>query len=668
MNLFGGRRVSKIYFPGVFILILGMLVCSNDVSGQFYNGMQMGFGKNRVQFKEFQWTYYKYDNFDVYFYLGGKELALYTAKYVEESLENIEDKLDTSLDDKMQFIVYNTLSDLKQSNIGLVQNETYNTGGVTHIVGKKIFLYFDGNHENLNRQIKAGIGQTIVNQLLYGSSIGSQIKNTSLFPFPDWYMNGLVSYISEEWNAEIENHVKEGVLSGAYNKFNRLTGEEATYAGHALWHYIAEKHGESSISNIVYMAKVSRRLESGFLYILGISFKNLVEEALNYYREQYEGQDNEENLPDEYIQKKVKEKVVYDQLKLSPEGTYAAYTYNRSGKYKVYLKDQITGKRTKVLKKGYRLDEKVDYSYPLIAWHPSGRILAMMIERKGEPRMLYYLLDENMAEEVIMYQFEKILDFAYSDDGLKMVMSAVIKGQTDIFVYDIGSNSFEQITKDHYDDLYPRFINNSSDIVFSSNRTSDTIRMERKYKPEKVQDRYDIFMYRYNRESNILRRVTNTPLANEIQAMQYEPGYISFLSDRNGIYNRYVGWFDSTISYIDTTTHYRYFTNSFAITDYPRNIDMHDFAPDIGKYGQVVHDGRKHLLQIYDIVPFSSLPKLSPSNSFYMEQLINLYGESRSAEGEKPKTGSKPGRLKRGFKTVRQSDAIRELMQSDTLK
>jgi len=343
MNLFGGRRVSKIYFPGVFILILGMLVCSNDVSGQFYNGMQMGFGKNRVQFKEFQWTYYKYDNFDVYFYLGGKELALYTAKYVEESVENIEDKLDTSLDDKMQFIVYNTLSDLKQSNIGLVQNETYNTGGVTHIVGKKIFLYFDGNHENLNRQIKAGIGQTIVNQLLYGSSIGSQIKNTSLFPFPDWYMNGLVSYISEEWNAEIENHVKEGVLSGAYNKFNRLTGEEATYAGHALWHYIAEKHGESSISNIVYMAKVSRRLESGFLYILGISFKNLVEEALNYYREQYEGQDNEENLPDEYIQKKVKEKVVYDQLKLSPEGTYAAYTYNRSGKYKVYLKDQITG-------------------------------------------------------------------------------------------------------------------------------------------------------------------------------------------------------------------------------------------------------------------------------------------------------------------------------------
>ncbi len=82
-------------------------------------------------------------------------------------------------------------------------------------------------------------------------------------------MNGLVSYISEDWNSDIDNKVKDGILSGRYDKFNRLTGEEARYAGHALWQYIADKYGESSISNIIYMAKVSRRLESGFLYISG---------------------------------------------------------------------------------------------------------------------------------------------------------------------------------------------------------------------------------------------------------------------------------------------------------------------------------------------------------------------------------------------------------------
>ncbi|MEZ5146180.1 MAG: hypothetical protein R2759_03560 [Bacteroidales bacterium] len=70
------------------------------------------------------------------------------------------------------------------------------------------------------------------------------------------------------------------------------------------------------------------------------------------------------------------------------------------------------------------------------------------------------------------------------------------------------------------------------------------------------------------------RRVTETPLANcnEIRPMQYENGYITYSSDQNGIYNRYLGWFDSAISYIDTTTHYRYFTNSYPISNYNRNI------------------------------------------------------------------------------------------------
>ncbi len=657
-----GLRVPTTWIPlvvAVFLALPGL--------GQFYNGSQMSFGKNRVQFKEFQWTYYKYDNYDIYFYLGGKELALYTARFIEDNLEGIEDKLDTSLDDKIQFIVYNTLTDLKQSNIGLVQNESYNTGGVTHIIGKKVFLYFDGNHQNFDRQIRAGIAQTIVNQLLYGTSIGSQIKNTSLFPFPDWYMNGLVSYVSEDWNSEIDDHVKDGVLTGRFDKFNQLTGEEATYAGHAFWQYIAEKYGESSISNIVYMAKVSRRLESGFLYILGISFKNLVKEALDYYRERYSGMDNDRELPGDYIQKRIKSKTVYDNVKLSPDGAYAAYTYNRYGKYKLYLKDMATGKTRKILKEGYRLDEKIDYSYPKLAWHPSGKILAIMVERKGEPVMYYYVLDDKKSEKITLFQFEKILDFAYSPDGFKLVMSAVIKGQTDVFVYDIAANSYDHITRDHYDDLHPRFINTAGDIIFSSNRISDTLRYESRYDPGDVQKKYDLFLYRAGQQDNILRRVTNTPLANEFQAMAYEPGYITYLSDQNGIYNRYIGWFDSAISYIDTTTHYRYFTNSFPITDYSRNILGHDVVPEIGKYGQVLYRDQEYLIQVHDQVPFSALTPLSLTNTPYMDMQVNLYGERQQVVESGPPSGLTGGRtgVARGFRTVRQSEAVEEWRATD---
>jgi hypothetical protein len=651
---------------GLFAAFLFVVMLFPQISkAQFYNGSQMNFGKNRVQFKEFLWTYYKFDDYDIYFYLGGQELALYTAKFVDEQLEGIENKLDTGLEDKIQFIIFNNLTDLKQSNIGLVSDERYNTGGVTHIIGRKVFLYFDGSHKNLDIQIRAGLAQTIVNQLLYGSSIGSQIKNTSLFPFPDWYMKGLVSYISEDWNTEIDNWVKDGILSGKFNKFNQLGGEEATWAGHAFWRYIAEKYGESSIANIIYMAKVSRRLESGFLYILGISFKNLQNEAITYYRDRYSLDDSLRYLPTESFIGKVKPKVVYNKLRLSPDGVNAVYTFNREGQYKVYLQNIMSGKRKKLMKAGYRLEEKIDYSYPLLAWHPTGKILAILVERKGEIFLYYYLLDENKFEKVILFQFEKVLDLSYSDDGLSLVMSAVIRGQSDIFVYDIGSNSFRQITKDHFDDLTPRFIINSRDIIFSSNRFSDTIRFENKYKPGKVQERTDLFLYHLNTNDNILRRVTNTPLANEIQPSGYQPDYISFLSDANGIFNRYIGKFDSTIDYIDTTTHYRYSTVSFPVTDYSRNILDLDVVPEINKYTQAIYSNRKYKLQVYDLPPAESVVPLQVKNTAYMDYLFNLYGSQSQAENDQS-PGQETQTKKRGFSTVRQSDAIREII-ADTL-
>ena len=655
---------NSIDFVKMLFLLLLELAMGKEVSAQFYNGSQMSFGKNRVQFKEFQWTYYKFDDFDVYFYLGGKELALYTSKFVKDHLDEIEDKLDTGLDDKMQFIVFNNLTDLKQSNIGLINDEQYNTGGITHIIGKKVFIYFDGSHANFDRQIRAGVAQSIVNQLLYGSSIGSQMKNTSLFPFPDWYMKGLVSYVSEDWNTEIDNWVKDGILSGKFNKFNQLTGDEATYAGHAFWRYIAEKYGGSTISNIIYMAKVSRRLESGFLYVLGISFKNLQAESLSYYRELYEQSDSLRAFPNESMLKRVKTQRMYSRLKLSPDGSNLVYAYNNYGQYKVLMRNLNTGKTKKLMKAGFRLEDKVDYSYPLTAWHPSGKILSILVEKKGEIYLYSYLKDEKKMEKVILYQFEKVLDMAYSTDGRSIVMSAVQNGQSDIFVYDIGSNSYEQITKDHYDDLYPRFINNSKEIVFSSNRINDTIRFENKYKPGEVQERYDLFLYDYQKKSNLLRWVTKTPLSNEIKAMEYENKYISFLSDKNGIYNRYIGQFDSAISYIDTTTHYRYYTRSFPVTDYSRNIIEHDIVPEIDKLAQVIYKDRKYFMQVYDRLPVQLLESTSNENTLYMNQLVDIYGKKPEPTPLQKAESRSGGPLKRkGFTTARQSDAIREIKE-----
>ncbi|MCK7536910.1 MAG: hypothetical protein MZV63_41105 [Marinilabiliales bacterium] len=76
-------------------------------AGQFYNGMQMNFGKNRVQYKDFFWTYFRFEEIDCYYNEFGREVAEYASAVAHDKLDEIEDYFDYSLDKRLILIVYN---------------------------------------------------------------------------------------------------------------------------------------------------------------------------------------------------------------------------------------------------------------------------------------------------------------------------------------------------------------------------------------------------------------------------------------------------------------------------------------------------------------------------------------------------------------------------------
>ena len=89
------------------------------VAAQFYNGYQMDFGKNRVQYDDNRfWSYMKFQYFDTYFYVGGQEIAAYVGRTAGDDLKKIEELLDYKLDGRIQFVIYNKLSEAKQTKIG----------------------------------------------------------------------------------------------------------------------------------------------------------------------------------------------------------------------------------------------------------------------------------------------------------------------------------------------------------------------------------------------------------------------------------------------------------------------------------------------------------------------------------------------------------------------
>lgn len=612
-------------------LVYALLLLPMLASSQFYNGYQMDFGRSRVQFDDFLWTYYRFDRFDTYFYLNGKELAIHTAKYAELELLKYEDELDTYLEWNIQFIIFNNLNDLKQSNIGLAAESEYNIGGISYILGNKVILYFDGSMVNFERQIRQGIAHVLLQNAIFGNNIGSQVMNSFLSNFPEWYTLGLIAYLAEDWDTEIDNRIRNAIQSGKYKKFNRMVMDENLVkdAGYSFWRFIAQKYGKSNIVSIINMTRVSRSIETGFQYVLGLTLDRLYEEWLNYYTTESETAQTDRFLPPDdkiitgkKVLKRNSSDRVYSEFRVSPDGKFAALVTNETGKYKVWLKDLNSGKLKKIYTGGYKLDEKIDYSYPILTWHPSGRFLTMVLEKKGLIWLYFYNVDERELTGQNIFGFDKVLDISYSNDGRKLLFSGVQQGQNDIFLFTISSGSYEQVTNDIWDDLDPRFLDNSGKIIFSSNRPGDTLQWDEPTQPGVIGKYYDLFIYDFRAKDPILRRVTNTPVASEKQPQPYMDGYFSFLSDENGIYNEYLGMLDSAVAYVDTTVHYRYFTQSFAVTNYQKSIKELHITPTAGYKTWIVNDKLYDKLYIDNLMLPEMLVPENLNNTAYMNQLL----------------------------------------------
>ena len=202
--------------------IFALCLLTISVSGQFYNGTKMIFGKNRIQYSEYLWSHYKYDKFNIYFYEKGKNLADYVARSAYLQLNELEVQFEYKLKKKIQFIVYNTQNQSKESNIGNYPDEKLNTGSFTRVVGNKVFLHFDGSHENFDGQIRSGISKFLVDEIIFGTDFSDEIKNETLIKFPDWYYEGLIAYLSENWSVKIEGEIKSYFKDGYFEKFNWL--------------------------------------------------------------------------------------------------------------------------------------------------------------------------------------------------------------------------------------------------------------------------------------------------------------------------------------------------------------------------------------------------------------------------------------------------------------
>ncbi len=561
MKKFGflkSNSISNYFLPVIFFIGCCSLPIENCNAQSMTN---VKFGKNRVQYHNFTWQYFTSDNFITYFSLGGQEIGRYTAENAEKVLPEIEKILEYRLEDPVEILVYNDVSDVKQSNIGF-DTELTNTGGVTHVVENKIFVFFNGDHTDLDRQIREGIAEVLINNMMFGGNVQEVLQNAVLLNLPVWFTDGIIAYSGVTWSADLDNELRTAILSGKFKKFNRLSGEEARLAGHAVWWYVSQTYGEEAVPNLLYLTRINRSIESGFLFVLGASTSKVISEWYKYNEDRFSREALDKPDPEEntvvYRTKKSKAKYLHDQVKISADGSHIAFATNLLGQVRVYVMDTKTKKLKKILKESFKTVEQAnDTEYPILAWDPTGRKLAVVYELRDQIKLMFYNTEDGKKEITNIEKFQRVHSIGYTDDPRMMVMSASNKGQSDIYTYYLPTTRTDQITNDRYDDRNPSYvqIGNQKGILFSSNRPDDTLRTERAdtfaYNPN-----FDIFYCNLAQRSDVLLRVTNTRFTNEDYPLQYNNYRFSYLSDQNGIYNRFLSYFDSTFSHFDTLYYY----------------------------------------------------------------------------------------------------------------
>ena len=596
------------------------------VHGQFYYGSQQEFGKSRVQYQPFYWTYYDYNDYQVYFYEGCRDIAKYVSYRAEFHLKDLQKKLDYQNNTKLQILTYSNQGDFRQSNLGLSTDVTANTGGTTKIVGTKLSVYFNGNLAALDRQIRAGIAEALVNEMLFGGKTRNVLMNSTFLNLPDWYTKGLIAYLSEGWNTDIDNITNDGITFDRYFSLSRLSDKDAVVIGQAMWQHVADTYGESSIANILYMTKVSRNVDNAFMFVVGNDTKGLLYEWIDATARNNARKDTTQKFPtQDPIVLKPKTFRDYYQLKISPDGKHVIYARNEMTQHRIYTQDLTTGKKTRIAKWGPKIDRINDLTYPLLAWHPNGQAFAAIHEKKGVIYLsMYNLADKDRVDKPIT-GIEKVKSFAYSPDGKKIVMSAVkkAKGQSDIFIYQINAGGLEQITNDIWDDETPHFINKGHQIAFASNRTHDTIKESDNGKFEFEQSKFhNIFLYDCKTKSKILYRVTDTKNIQESEPTDFYDGYFTYLSDQNGIKNRFVAKLDSVISFVDTTEHYKYVFNAHPISNYKTSVLEQDVNIKANKVAEIFYVNGFEYMYINDISKTDVTKNYSLRNTYYRRAQI----------------------------------------------
>ena len=510
------------------------------------------FGRNKVQYKDYDWYYIQTKHFDIYFTGEGKNIAEFAASAIEDALAQIENSINYKITKRISVILYDSQNEFQETNV----IDSYlgeGTGGFTELFKNRIVLPFSGNYKMFRHVIHHELVHGVMNDLFYGGALQNIVSSNTAVNLPLWFSEGLAEYLSLGWDTNTDQFIRDAAINEYLPDISQLDGYFAYRGGQAVFYYIAKKYGKEKVAELIMNVKGKGGVDQGMKASIGLTVEELNERWKKDVKRVFWPDITNRKDPDEFAKRMTdprKDNSSYNiSPAISPQGDKIVYISNKDYFFDVYLMDANTGKEIKRLVKGNRtVDfEELNILTPGISWSPDGKKVAISAKSGGDDA-IFIINAEDGSSENVPVRFPSIETVDWSKDGKKLAFSAQNYDAGNIYIYDFETGKVEKLTDDIFSDHDPRWSFDGKKIYFSSDRDSIAALRSDYHGYEMYRHNYDqVDLYEVDVATKAVRRLTNYPFSDEKYALPSPSGdELLFISDYNGINNIYKIKIDST--------------------------------------------------------------------------------------------------------------------------
>ena len=486
-------------------------------------------GKNRIQYKSFDWEVMYTNNFEFYYNANALNIAEIASSFLEDKFSELTNNIGHQPFKKTKVFIYNSERDKEQSNIGINEADEFLFSNLS-LNNRIIFKVAYNNNLNVfKNNLSYEFNKVLIRDLMHGNlSFAKRFGKVSFINIPEWFSDGAARYLAYGWDIEMDNVIRDYFLTKQKKSLNKISDEQSKYIGQSIWNYISVTYGKNTISNIINLTKIIRNPEKAISSSLGINYNNFIQNWSNYYYS---------NISNKYIRDELENpelnqvnnfgKII--DLKKNQSDEFILFSAIK-GNYKRLVLYNIKQKKFKVLDRIKSSEKNNSY---FLDWKNDENILYIK-NLKGENNLITRNIYSNSKAYKSLYRFEKINGFSFNTKQNLIALSATVNNQSDIYLLSANSENLKKLTDDMYHDIYPSFLKNSTSVIFSSNRNS--IDLENIDSSENISEYYNLYLYNLDTTSTKLYKLTNT-LANNIKAKPLTDNKVLFLSDIRGIYN-----------------------------------------------------------------------------------------------------------------------------------